>query len=156
MFWREMMRQLRRDEGYDDKPYRDSEGWLTIGIGHLIDPRKGASLYPVDQKELDDNGSLSQATIERIFQDDVMGKHNELIVALPWATGLTEPRYGCLLNMSFQMGVTGLLGFKNTLAMIKSGDYDGAASGMLNSKWASQTPNRAKRVSEQMRTNKWN
>ena len=57
--------------------------------------------------------------------------------------------------MAFQMGVDGLLGFKNTLAMIQSGRYSDAAKGMLSSLWAKQTPARAKRMSEQMRTGVW-
>lgn len=54
--------------------------------------------------------------------------------------------------MAYQMGVAGLAGFKNTLAMIADGDFGGAASGMLNSKWAKQTPNRARRHADVMRT----
>ena len=57
--------------------------------------------------------------------------------------------------MAFQMGVDGLLGFKNTLAMIQAGKYTEAANGMMNSKWAKQTPSRAQRHAEQMRTGKW-
>src|SRR5699024_12529627 len=72
-----------------------------------------------------------------------------------------EARQGVLLKMCFQMGIgsaahgTGLLGFKNTLAMIERGDYESAAQGMMNSVWAKQTPNRAKRLAEQMRTGEW-
>jgi lysozyme len=50
------------------------------------------------------------------------------------------------------MGVDGLAGFKNTLAMIADGRFDDASKGMLNSLWARQTPNRAKRHAEVMRT----
>jgi len=39
--------------------------------------------------------------------------------------------------------------------MVKAGDFDGAARGMLASLWARQTPERARRMSEQMRTNAW-
>lgn len=47
---------------------------------------------------------------------------------------LDPARFGVMLNMAFQMGTDGLLGFKNTLAMVKAGDYSGAATGMLHSK----------------------
>jgi lysozyme len=57
--------------------------------------------------------------------------------------------------MSFEMGVDGLMGFKNTLKMIEQGDYEAAAENMLNSLWAKQTPARANRMAEQMRTGQW-
>lgn len=53
--------------------------------------------------------------------------------------------------MAFQMGIVGLLGFTNTLAAIKRGDYAAAATGMLASLWARQTPARAKRMADMMR-----
>ena len=57
--------------------------------------------------------------------------------------------------MAFQMGIAGLMGFRNTLATIERGDYQRAGDEMLMSKWATQTPNRAKRLSEQMKTGEW-
>ena len=74
---------------------------------------------------------------------------------LAWWRQLPDARRAVLMAMAFQMGVDGLLGFKNTLAMVKAGDFDGAARGMLASLWARQTPERAHRMSEQMRTNAW-
>jgi lysozyme len=57
--------------------------------------------------------------------------------------------------MSFQMGVEGLMGFNTTLARVQAGDYIGAADSMLQSKWATQTPQRANRLADQMRYGKW-
>jgi lysozyme len=57
--------------------------------------------------------------------------------------------------MAFQLGTDGLLGFKNTLALIRDGKYAEAADAMLASKWATQTPLRAARLSAQMRTGAW-
>jgi lysozyme len=51
--------------------------------------------------------------------------------------------------MAFQMGIAGLLGFKNMLAMVQRGGY--AAAGMLNSLWAWQTPASAARTATLMR-----
>jgi lysozyme len=53
--------------------------------------------------------------------------------------------------MSFQMGTAGLLGFQNTLQAIRSGNYEAAASGMMASAWARQTPARAQRMANLMR-----
>lgn len=134
-------KQLRRDEGEELSAYTDSEGYLTIGIGRLIDKRKG--------------GGISQAESEYLFSNDYDSKLAEVRRRIPWFSSLDVARQGVLLNMAFQMGVDGLLGFKNTLAMIERGDYAQAADGMLQSLWAKQTPERAKRLSEQMRSGKW-
>jgi lysozyme len=138
----ELTRQLRGDEGERATAYRDHLGFLTIGVGRLIDPnKKGAG--------------LRSGEIAFLLNNDIDDRIDELTRRLPWFQNLDDARKGVLLNMSFQMGVEGLLGFKNTLAMVQAGDYEGAARGMLQSKWADQTPARARRMSEQMRTGKW-
>lgn len=133
--------QLRRDEGEVLSAYTDSEGYWTIGIGRLIDKRKG--------------GGISKAESSYLFSNDLNAKSAEVYAALPWVKNLDEARQGALLNMAFQMGTNGLLGFKNTLSMIQSGKYDQAADGMLQSLWARQTPARAARLAAQMRTGVW-
>jgi lysozyme len=136
-----IIRLLRGDEGEVLHVYNDHLGYATIGVGHLVDKRKG--------------GAISKAASAFILAEDIAEKSADLDRNLPWWRTLNEARQGVLLSMAFQMGITGLLGFKNTLAMVKAGDYDGGAKGMLNSLWARQTPERAKRMSEQMRTGEW-
>lgn len=67
---------------------------------------------------------------------------------------LDDVRQEVLLNMSFNLGVHGLLTFQNTLKFIQEGDYERAAAGMLASKWARQVGARAVELAEQMRTGK--
>jgi lysozyme len=137
----ELIRQLKGDEGVIPHAYPDHLGYLTIGVGRLIDKRKGGGLRPDE--------------ITYLLNNDVDDRINELNKRLPWFQNLDDARKGVLLNMSFQMGVDGLLGFKNTLEMVRQGDYESAAEGMLNSKWATQTPERAERLSKQMATGVW-
>lgn len=137
----DLERQLRRDEGVVEHAYIDSEGWTTIGVGRLIDKRKG--------------GRLRDDEIEYLLQNDITEKTDELIRRLPWVTDLDEARKGVLINMAFNLGVNGLLGFRKTLALIEAGDYTKASVEMLDSKWARQVKGRATRLSEQMRTGKW-
>lgn len=137
----QLERQLRGDEGEVLHAYQDHMGYWTIGIGRLIDKRKG--------------GGITKAESSFLFGNDVAEREAALDKRIPWWWKLDDARRGVLLNMAFQMGVDGLLGFKNTLKMIEAGDYEGAAKGMLNSLWAKQTPARAKRLSEQMRTGQW-
>lgn len=133
--------QLRFDEGEKLTAYQDHLGFWTIGIGRLIDARKG--------------GGITKEESSYLLNNDIRRKTAEVKAAIPWFGKLDEVRQGVLLNMAFQMGTEGLLKFKNTLRMVESGQYDAAASGMLESLWARQTPERAKRLSEQMRTGVW-
>lgn len=136
-----LIKQLRSEEGEVLHAYTDTEGWLTLGVGRLIDKRKG--------------GGITMEESAYLLQNDVNKVNAQLDSRLPWWRKLDEARQAVLQGMAFQMGINGLLGFKNTLAMVERGDYEGAAKGVLNSKWATQTPARAKRMSEQMRTGQW-
>lgn len=133
--------QLKRDEGEVLHAYQDSLGYWTIGIGILIDKRKGGGLRPEES--------------EFIFRNRLKLLDAELSDRLPWISKLDPARRGVLVNMAFQMGVAGLLAFKNTLAMIQAGKYQDAAKAMLQSKWAGQTPARAQRLSNQMWSGVW-
>lgn len=136
-----IIRSLRGEEGEVLSEYKDHLGYSTIGVGRLIDARKG--------------GGITKEESAYLLGNDIDKVTKQLDASLPWWTKLDEARRGVLVNMAFQMGINGLLGFKNTLAMIQAGNYEGAAKGMLQSKWAQQTPSRAKRMAEQMRTGVW-
>lgn len=138
---------LRKDEGLINHAYQDHLGYWTIGVGRLIDKRKGGGITD------DEAYYLLNNDIERIY--------TQLRLALPWMVKLTEARQRALCNMAFQMGVgdaktgSGLLGFKNSLASLEAAlvtrEYDRAADNFLKSKWATQTPERAKRVTDLIR-----
>lgn len=138
----ELKRQLTLDEDKRKHVYKDHLGFDTIGIGRLVDSRKPGS-------------GLRDSEMEFMLNNDIDERIEQLTRRLPWFQNLDDVRKGVLLNMSFQMGVDGLLGFKNTLAMIERGDYAEASEGMLNSLWARQTPERAQRMSKQMKTGQW-
>lgn len=138
----ELIRQLKADEGVKPCVYKDSLGFYTIAVGRLVDDRKpGAGLRPIE--------------IDFLLQNDIDDRIEQLTKRLPWFQNLDEVRQGALLNMAFQLGVDGLLGFKNTLKMVEDGRYSDAADNMLLSKWAQQTPERAKRMAKQMKTGQW-
>jgi len=132
---------LSLDEGRVAHVYQDSLGYWTIGVGHLVDRRKG--------------GKLPEHIIDALLDWDIAEHKKELDAALPWAATLSEVRYAVLLDMAFNLGVSGLLGFKNTLASVKAGDYSAAASGMLKSKWATQVGVRADRLAKMMKEDVW-
>jgi lysozyme len=138
----DLVRQLRGDEGERATVYRDHLGFQTIGVGRLVDSRKqGAGLRPHE--------------ITFLLNNDVDDRIEALTRRLPWFQDVDDVRKGVLLNMSFQLGVEGLLQFEHTLALIRDRKYENAAHAMLQSLWAKQTPERAQRMAEQMRTGCW-
>lgn len=138
----DLTRQLRGDEGVKPCVYTDTLGYATIGIGRLVDSRKpGAGLRPSEMNFM--------------LANDIEDRVAALTANLPWFYLLDPAHQGVLMAMSFQLGVDGLLGFKNTLEMVRTGRWEAAAENMLLSKWASQTPERAKRLAKQMKTGVW-
>lgn len=130
-----MVRQLRLHEGERLKPYRCTAGELTIGVG----------------RNLEDRGITAQESA-MLLANDIAAEERELLRALPWVATLDEVRQRVLLDMAFNMGIAGLLGFKNTLATIQAGDYKRAATMMLDSRWAKQVGQRAERLARMMAT----
>lgn len=137
----QLTKQLRRDEGEVLTAYADSLGFLTIGVGRLIDKKKG--------------GGISQEESAYLLANDIQAKTAAVLEALPWVAGLDDARRGVIINMAFQLGINGLLQFKNTLAFIEKKNYISAASGMGNSLWAKQTPARCARLQKQIITGEW-
>jgi lysozyme len=129
-----LISELRRDEGVRLKPYRCTAGKLTIGVG----------------RNLDDVG-ITPEEADHLLRNDVARVCADLDARLPWWRGLDEVRQRVLVNMGFNLGIAGLLGFKNTLRSVETGDYLGAAQGMLSSKWAHQVGPRAERLALMMR-----
>jgi lysozyme len=133
-----MVQQLTRDEGLRYKPYQDSVGKLTIGVG----------------RNLSDVG-LSLDEIQYLLANDLKKADAEVHSHLPWADALSDVRRAVLVEMAFNLGIDGLLKFKNTLALIQAGMFEAATNEMLKSKWAKEVGDRANRLSEQLKTGMW-
>ena len=132
------LKLLHRDEGFRKSAYQDSLGYWTVGIGRMIDARKG--------------GGITLEEAEYLLGHDISSREQELDSRIPWWRSLNEVRQAVLLSMAFQMGVPGLMLFENTLKAVEEGRFSNAADLMLKSKWATQAPLRAHRLSEAMRT----
>jgi lysozyme len=147
--------QLRRDEGEVLHAYEDSLGYLTIGVGHLVDSRKG--------------GQISKEISAAILQEDVTKIVYALRTNLDWWNLLDTARQGVLVNMGFALGFDGLLGFHNMLGFLQlsvassrdisksmgQDHFNNAALEIENSKWAAQVGDRAKRLAQQLRSGEW-
>ena len=130
--------QLRRDEGVKYDIYVDSEGWLTLGVGHRLRAR-----------------ALSDAAVDQILRDDVAGTTAELLEAYPWAGQLSGARFGAVQNLAFNLGVAGLGTFVKFLAALRQERWKDAAAELLDSKYAEQVGDRAKRLSVQIKEDRW-
>ncbi|ABB56788.1 glycoside hydrolase family protein [Synechococcus elongatus] len=132
----DLIRQLTLHEGLRLKPYRCTAGRLTIGIG----------------RNLDDRG-ISEAEARLLLVSDIDHAMRQLESRLPWVRQLSWVRQRVLIDMAINLGIDGLLRFRKTLGHIEAGRYAEAADEMLNSLWADQVGERARRLSRMMGSN---
>lgn len=133
----ELIAALKQDEGLRLTAYKDTVGVWTVGYGH-------AHVAP---------GTVwNQGKAEAQLIEDVKEHNAKLLKALPWVADLDPVRRRVLQNMAFNLGVDGLLGFKNTLEAVRTGRYNQASAGLLASKWAKQVKGRAVRLAQEMLT----
>lgn len=129
---------VKKAEGFMSRAYRDPAGVWTVGYGWNLESRP-----------------LSPELAEVILLAQLAEDSKKLHTALPWVIGLSEVRQFVLTEMCFNLGLSGLLDFKNTLKLVQDGDYPGAARAMLQSRWAGQVGRRAIRLARSMETNTW-
>lgn len=133
-----LIKQISRHEGRVKHAYKDSEGYWTIGVGHLIDKDKG--------------GFLPEHIIDALLEYDIDRTMASLDTYLPLWRSLDSVRARVIVDMAFNIGVVGLTHFKRMIGFLWAGDYENAANEMLDSKWAKQVGYRAERLAEMMRT----
>jgi len=137
--------QLVRDEGERLEAYQDSLGWWTIGVGHLIDPRKGCAA-PMPE-------SCTPEQSRAWLAEDVAKAKAALAAALPWTADLDEVRNEALVMISFILGAEGMVkDIPFTLAMIHEGKYERAARALGLSTLAKEDGPRIQRIAQQIRT----
>lgn len=136
-------RQLKNDEGIKLEAYEDplnpKTGPTTIGYGHTDpDVKKGMK---ITQQQADELHNKDLDTAEKAAR-----------TVVPNYDQLSPERQAAFINMAYQMGAKGLADFKNTIAAAQKGDWNAVANSIIASKYAQQTPGRAARVAEQLRT----
>jgi lysozyme len=126
--------RLKRFEGFRRYAYECSEGKLTIGYGTMIErgghgvPERIAELLLIDYAE----------QLTKRFDE------------LEWFQSLDQTRREAVIEMAYQMGYDGVLGFKRMIAAIKAEDWGRVHKEALDSRWAKQTPARAGDVAERL------
>jgi len=132
---KDLLEKIKHHEGFVEHVYDDSLGIPTIGYGFAIKDL-------VLEEDLCDEILLRKL---RILGRSVMGK-------FPFFDSLPSDCKTVLMEMCYQLGVTGVSKFKKALKAMEDGDWEKAADEMLDSKWAKQTPNRAKEMSNIVRS----
>lgn len=143
--------QIKRHEGYSNRPYKDSMGVWTGGWGHNLE---------VDPTGVPDGVDLASWLIpeelaEQWFNKDFNKALFGCLEKIPFFGVLSDVRQAALVNMAFNLGIKGLLKFKLTLGALESGAYYEAARQMIDSHWARQVGVRASELVFQMLTGEW-
>lgn len=128
--------QVIEHEGIRLRPYTDTAGKLTIGIG----------------RNLTDKG-LSSAEAMMLLAHDLDEAISDL-TSFPWFAELNEVRQRALVDMRFNLGPGRFRGFRQMLHALERGDFEQAAKRMLLSEWATQVGRRARRLSAMVQTGK--
>ena len=129
--------RIRKSEGLSYLPYKCPSGHLTIGYGHNLEH------------------GISIEAAELLLRQDIEIAVRQVKNAFIWWPKLTEARFYVLVDMTFNMGISRLCGFKKMLTAVEQGDYQTAAKEMLASKWAAQVGRRAVELSKIMKKGEW-
>ena len=126
--------RLVLEEGLKLKPYQCTANKLTIGVGRNIEDR-----------------GISNETAMQMLDEDIDIMVNELRQNLSWFDKQNDAIQGVLIDLCFNMGISRLLMFVQTLKLIEQGQYAMAADELLDSKYAAMLPARSKRNAELLR-----
>jgi lysozyme len=135
-----LLDHLKGHEGFCSKAYQDHLGHWTIGFGRRIDGDKGLT--------------VEESTI--LLENDVDEAKKQLEAHVDLPEDIDEVRHAILVAMVFQLGIGTFLKFKKMILAIEVSNWDKAAEEALDSRWAKQTPRRAKEVSLILKTGNWN
>ena len=124
-----LIEDVKQEEGFRGEVYKCTEGFDTIGYGTKL---------PINEHEAE------------LLLNYRLNKTIGAVKSLLYDLQIDDRAWDILYNMGYQMGVYGLLKFKNMIKALRNKDYERASIEMLDSKWAKQTPNRANRLAQEM------
>ena len=138
-----LMEELIMDEGYKYEIYLDHLGYPTLGVGHLITEKDEVYGQEVGTVVHDER-------IKECLQNDIDIVCKELNDKMSWWRGLNDNHRRVMANMCFNLGYPRLSGFKNFLSAMKDENWKKAAEEMMDSRWATQVGDRAKRLRDRV------
>ena len=138
-----LLKSVKAHEGYRNKVYLDSLGKRTVGVGHLC-----------VEDHWEDNKEYSEEMLMKVLKDDLKNAIQGAERLCSKCPDLDDLAKETIIEMVFQLGETGVKKFRNMWKALQHDppNYERASLEMLDSRWASQTPGRAKEMSEHMRS----
>ena len=133
---------VKQHEGYRNKVYLDTLGKRTVGVGHLC-----VEDFWEDDKEYDEKFLME--ILQKDLQQAIRGARS--LMEKHDCADIDEQAEEILIEMVFQLGKNGVSKFKNMWKALAELNYVGASYEMLDSRWAKQTPNRAKAMAKTMK-----
>ena len=139
--YNKLLESVKKHEGYKNHVYLDTRNKRTVGVGHLC-----VEDFWEDGKEYEE--SFLMDILKKDLQGSIDGAE-ELCEGLK----ISDDAKILIIEMIFQLGKKGVSKFRNMWKALQEDppQYDVAATEMLDSRWAKQTPNRAKEMSDHMR-----
>lgn len=143
----ELKSVLEDHEGRKNRVYKCTAGKRTIGIGHNID----AKGLPDDiEAFLEDEGYITEDMIDELFLMDIKDAEKDARKLYPSFDSLSDRRKIALIDFVFNVGYGTAKTFLNTNKAINRGDWEKAAEGLLNSKYARQVGRRAEDIADML------
>ena len=136
-----LLESVKKHEGYRNKVYLDTLGKRTVGVGQLC-----VEDFWEDDKEYEEKFLMT--ILEHDLQSAIKGAKD--LMQEHGCSDIDEVAEEIIIEMVFQLGKTGVSKFRNMWKHLSALEYASAASEMLDSRWAKQTPNRAEGMSAQM------
>ena len=135
--------KIKIHEGFRDTIYLDTLNKKTIGYGHLI----------VHEDKFVEGKAYPKEELEALFDKDFEKGWNLMVqfCEVNNLRSISDDAKEILCEMIFQMGYSGVGKFKNMIKALQNRDYTKASIEMLDSRWAKQTPNRAKELSNRVK-----
>jgi len=137
-----LMESVKKHEGYRNKVYLDTLGKRTVGVGHLC-----VESFWEDDKEYEEKFLME--ILQKDLQEAIRGARS--LMEDHGCVDIDEQAEEILIEMVFQLGMTGVSKFKKMWKALAELNYIGASYEMLDSRWAKQTPNRAKAMAKTMK-----
>jgi lysozyme len=144
MTYNELADSVKLSEGFRDHIYKDTEGFATIGWGHKV----------VHEDNFEDGKTYTKEELQEVFDNDLrkaLGLARQLMEEND-VRDLPTTAQHTITEMCFQLGKSGVSKFRNMWKALQNRDFNTASLEMLDSKWNRQTPNRCKKLSDQMKS----
>lgn len=159
-----LTKSLEIDEGLRLFPYKCSANKWSIGFGRNFEDNpftlNELIFLGLKERTFDDilarlkQKGITKSDAYYLLENDIDKVESQLKKALPWFVSAPDNVQLVLANMCFNLGLSRLLRFKNTLSLLKEGKYEEASVEMLNSKWKTDVGDRAIRLSELLKQTK--